>query len=130
MDYGFNLKYDTPDFISWAQVEREHNDKRAQERMQNYINLMKMLGRGAVAYKMNKELNDWQADQEYWNDESDMLDMISGGYYAPDDFDVDSMLSINPEGYINSKRKANPYWVPGKDSATQTDYALWQLGLK
>lgn len=131
MDYTFKFNQ-TPynsviDMIRWS---RERQDARNKERNDNYSKLMQMLGRGVAAYKMNKDLADWKANQEYWNDESDMLDMISGGYYDPDDFDIDSMLSINPEGYVNAKREENPYWVPGDDDATQTDYALWQLGLK
>lgn len=67
MDYGFNLKYDTPDFISWAQAERERNDKRAQERMQNYINLMQMLGRGVGAYMYGKHARDKAAANAAWD---------------------------------------------------------------
>lgn len=113
--------------LRWA---GERNDAKAKERKDEYMKLMQMLGRGYGALKANRDYNDWKADQAYWNDEADMLDMISGGYYDPDDFDIDSMLSINPEGYVNAKREDNTYWVPGNDDATQTDYALWQLGLK
>lgn len=67
MDYGFNLKYDTPDFISWAQAERERSDKRAQERMQNYINLMQMLGRGYGAYMYGKQARDKAAANKAWD---------------------------------------------------------------
>lgn len=67
MDYGFNLKYDTPDFISWAHAERERNDKRAQERMQNYINLMQMLGRGVGAYMYGKHARDKAAANAAWD---------------------------------------------------------------
>jgi len=67
MDYGFNLKYDTPDFISWAQTERDRSDKRAQERMQNYINLMQMLGRGVGAYMYGKQARDKAAANKAWD---------------------------------------------------------------
>ena len=67
MDYGFNLKYDTPDFISWSQATRERNDKRAQERMQNYINLMQMLGRGVGAYMYGKHARDKAAANKAWD---------------------------------------------------------------
>jgi hypothetical protein len=67
MDYGFNLKYNTPDFISWAQTERDRSDKRAQERMQNYINLMQMLGRGVGAYMYGKQARDKAAANKAWD---------------------------------------------------------------
>ena len=93
MDYTFKFNQ-TPynsviDMIRWS---RERQDARNKERNDNYGKLMQMLGRGVAAYKMNKDLNDWKADQAYWNDEADMLDLIGTGYYDPNDIDIDSVL--------------------------------------
>ena len=93
MDYTFKFNQ-TPynsviDMIRWS---RERQDARNKERNDNYGKLMQMLGRGVAAYKMNKDYNDWKADQEYWNDESDMLDLIGTGYYDPNDIDIDAVL--------------------------------------
>ena len=93
MDYTFKFNQ-TPynsviDMIRWS---RERQDARNKERNDNYGKLMQMLGRGVAAYKMNKDYNDCKADQEYWNDESDMLDLIGTGYYDPNDIDIDAVL--------------------------------------
>ena len=93
MDYTFKFNQ-TPynsviDMIRWS---RERQDARNKERNDNYGKLMQMLGRGVAAYKMNKDLNDWKADQAYWNDEADMLDLIGAGYYDPNDIDIDAVL--------------------------------------
>ena len=45
-----------------------------------------------AAYKMNKDMNDWKADQAMWNDELGMLDDIGTGYYDPEDLDIDAIL--------------------------------------
>lgn len=93
MDYTFKFNQ-TPynsviDMIRWS---RERQDARNKERNDNYGKLMQMLGRGVAAYKMNKDMNDWKADQAYWNDEADMLDLIGTGYYDPNDIDIDAVL--------------------------------------
>ena len=93
MDYTFKFNQ-TPynnivDMIRWS---RERQDARNKERNDNYGKLMQMLGRGVAAYKMNKDMNDWKADQAMWNDELGMLDDIGTGYYDPEDLDIDAIL--------------------------------------
>lgn len=93
MDYSFKFNQ-TPynsviDMIRWS---RERQDARNKERNDNYGKLMQMLGRGVAAYKMNRDYNDWKADQAMWNDELGMLDDIETGYYDPEDFDIDAIL--------------------------------------
>jgi len=93
MDYTFKFNQ-TPynnivDMIRWS---RERQDARNKERNDNYAKLMQMLGRGVAAYKMNKDMNDWKADQAMWNDELGMLDDIGTGYYDPEDLDIDAIL--------------------------------------
>lgn len=93
MTYDFRFEktpYDS--LIQMIRWSKERNDAQSKERKQDWINLMKMMGKGVAAYKMNKDYNDWKADQAYWNDEADMLDDISTGYYDPNDLDIDAML--------------------------------------
>lgn len=109
MDYTFKFNQ-TPynsviDMIRWS---RERQDARNKERNDNYAKLMQMLGRGVGAYKMNKDLNDWKADQAYWNDESDMLDLIGAGYYDPNDIDIDAALELEKYGRKPAEW-TNPY---------------------
>lgn len=93
MTYDFRFEktpYDN--LIQMIRWSKERNDAQSKERKQDWINLMKMMGKGVAAYKMNKDLNDWKADQAYWNDEADMLDDIGTGYYDPNDIDIDAIL--------------------------------------
>lgn len=93
MTYDFRFEktpYDN--LIQMIRWSKERNDAKSKERKQDWINLMKMMGKGVAAYKMNKDYNDWKADQEYWNDELGQLDDISTGYYDPNDLDIDAML--------------------------------------
>lgn len=93
MTYDFRFEktpYDN--LIQMIRWSKERNDAQSKERKQDWINLMKMMGKGVAAYKMNKDYNDWKADQAYWNEESDMLDDIATGYYDPNDLDIDAML--------------------------------------
>lgn len=93
MTYDFRFEktpYDN--LIQMIRWSKERNDAKSKERKQDWINLMKMMGKGVAAYKMNKDYNDWKADQAYWNEESDMLDNIATGYYDPNDLDIDAML--------------------------------------
>ena len=117
MDYTFKFNQ-TPynsviDMIRWS---RERQDARNKERNDNYGKLMQMLGRGVAAYKMNKDMNDWKADQEYWNDEADMLDLIGTGYYDPDDIDIDAVLEqeqlmSNPDDWRNQYSNSHRYGI-------------------
>lgn len=93
MTYDFRFEktpYDN--LIQMIRWSKERNDAQSKERKQDWINLMKMMGKGVAAYKMNKDLNDWKADQAYWNDEADMIDDIGTGYYDPNDIDIDAIL--------------------------------------
>lgn len=47
MDYGFNLKYDTPDFIAWAHNVNARNDAKAKESRDNMMNMLRMAGLAA-----------------------------------------------------------------------------------
>ena len=77
---------------------------------------MQMLGRGVGAYHMGQNYRDWKADQNYWNDEAGMLDMIGGGYYDPNDLD----LSLLENSIVNDAyNKA----VPGVASDWRDQYA-------
>ena len=89
--YGLDVNYQLPDLINWSNVQQNRIDQRAKERNDAYRNLMQMLGRGVGAYMMNRDYNDWKADQAMWNDEGEMLDMVGAGYYDPNDLDI-SML--------------------------------------
>lgn len=132
MKYGFDVAYNIPDLIAWSQNVRERNDKRAEQRKQAAMQLMQMLGRGYGAYKMGKDYRDWKADQEMWDDEGAMLDMISAGYYDPEMIDIDKQLSVNPYGYQDAYLNNdldNPYMTPGNKDARQDEYFLYQLGL-
>lgn len=129
MNYGLDVNYQLPDIVNWANVQQNRIDQRAKERNDAYRNLMQMLGRGVGAYQARKDYKDWKADQEMWDNEDALMDMVGMGYYDPNDIDIDAQLSLNPEGYIASKRDANPYWIPGNDDATQKDYVLYKLGL-
>lgn len=91
MDYGFNLDYQTPDFVNWAAVQQNRIDQRAKERNDAYRNLMQMLGRGVGAYKAYQNYKDWQADQAMWDDEGAHLVDVEQGIYDPNDLDL-SML--------------------------------------
>lgn len=128
MDYTFKFNQ-TPynsviDMIRWS---RERQDARNKERNDNYGKLMQMLGRGVAAYKMNKDLNDWKADQAYWNDEADMLDLIGTGYYDPNDIDIDAVLEqerlmSNPDDWRN--QYGNSHRFGADDLPTLHDLGL------
>ena len=128
MDYTFKFNQ-TPynsviDMIRWS---RERQDARNKERNDNYAKLMQMLGRGVAAYKMNKDYNDWKADQAYWNDEADMLDLIGTGYYDPNDIDIDSALEqerlmSNPSDWRN--QYGNSHRFGADDLPTLRDLGL------
>lgn len=132
MNYGFNLDYQTPDFVNWATTQQNRIDQRAKERNDAYRNLMQMLGRGVGAYKAYQNYKDWQADQAMWDDELGQLEDIGTGYYDPEMIDMDKQLSINPygyqEAYLNNELD-NPYAIPGNNDAQQDEYFLYQLGL-
>lgn len=51
MNYGFNVKMNTPDLIAWAQSVNQRNDAKAKESRDNMMNLMKMAGLAGAAYK-------------------------------------------------------------------------------
>ena len=93
MDYTLKFN-DTPrdQILTMMRYYQDRNDKRDADRRNSYMNLMQMLGRGVGAYKANQAYQDWKADQAYWNDEADMLDLIGTGYYDPNDIDIDSVL--------------------------------------
>ena len=109
--YGLDVNYQIPDLINWSNVQQNRNDQRAKERNDAYRNLMQMLGRGVGAYMMNRDYNDWKADQAMWNDEGEMLDMIGAGYYDPNDLDI-SMLenSIVDNAYNKAVPGAATDW--------------------
>ena len=111
MNYGLNVDYAIPDIVAWSNNQQNRIDQRAKERNDAYRNLMQMLGRGVGAYQMNRAYNDWKADQNYWNDEASMLDMIGGGYYDPNDLDL-SMLenSIVDNAYSKAVPNAANDW--------------------
>lgn len=111
MNYGLNVDYIIPDIVAWSNNQQNRIDQRAKERNDAYRNLMQMLGRGVGAYQMNRAYNDWKADQNYWNDEAGMLDMIGGGYYDPNDLDL-SMLenSIVNDAYNKAVPNAANDW--------------------
>lgn len=93
MTYDFRFEktpYDN--LIQMIRWSKERNDAKSKERKQDWINLMKMMGKGVAAYKMNKDYNDWKVDQAMWNDELGQLDDISTGYYDPEDLDIDAIL--------------------------------------
>ena len=109
MTYDFKFEktpYDN--LIQMIRWSKERNDAQSKERKQDWINLMKMMGKGVAAYKMNKDLNDWKADQAYWNDEADMLDLIEAGYYDPNDIDIDAALELEKYGRKPAEW-TNPY---------------------
>ena len=114
--YGLDVNYQIPDLINWSNVQQNRNDQRAKERNDAYRNLMQMLGRGVGAYMMNRDYNDWKADQAMWNDEGEMLDMIGAGYYDPNDLDI-SMLENSIVD--NAYNKA----VPGAATDWRDQYA-------
>lgn len=107
MTYDFRFEktpYDN--LIQMIRWSKERNDAQSKERKQDWINLMKMMGKGVAAYKMNKDMNDWKADQVMWNDELGMLDDIGAGYYDPNDIDIDAVLEherlmSNPDDWRN-----------------------------
>lgn len=109
--YGLDVNYQIPDLINWSNVQQNRIDQRAKERNDAYRNLMQMLGRGVGAYMMNRDYNDWKADQAMWNDEGEMLDMIGAGYYDPNDLDI-SMLenSIVDNAYSKAVPGATTDW--------------------
>ena len=114
--YGLDVNYQLPDLINWSNVQQNRIDQRAKERNDAYRNLMQMLGRGVGAYKMNRDYNDWKADQAMWDDEGVMMDMIGAGYYDPNDLDI-SMLENSIVD--NAYNKA----VPGAATDWRDQYA-------
>ena len=132
MNYGLDVSYQLPDLVAWSNIQNQRVDQRAKERNDAYRNLMQMLGRGVGAYKMNRDYKDWKDDQDMWDEEGAMLDMIGAGYYDPEMIDIDKQLSINPYGYQEAYRNNNldnPYTIPGNKNASQDEYFLYQLGL-
>ncbi len=132
MNYGLDVSYQLPDLVAWSNTQNQRIDQRAKERNDAYRNLMQMLGRGVGAYKMNRDYKDWKDDQEMWDEEGAMLDMIGAGYYDPEMIDIDKQLSINPYGYQEAYRNNNldnPYMTPSNKNASQDEYFLYQLGL-
>lgn len=111
MNYGLDVTYQIPDLVNWSNTQQNRIDQRAKERNDAYRNLMQMLGRGVGAYMMNRDYNDWKADQAMWNDEADMLNMIEGGYYDPNDLDL-SMLenSIAENAWSNAVPNTTTDW--------------------
>jgi len=105
MNYGFNLDYQTPDFVNWSTVQQNRIDQRAKDRNEAYRNLMQMLGRGVGAYNAYQNYKDWKADQAMWDDELGQLEDIGTGYYDPNDLDM-SMLENSIVN--NSWNKAVP----------------------
>ena len=116
MNYGLDVSYQLPDLVAWSNTQNQRIDQRAKERNDAYRNLMQMLGRGVGAYKMNRDYNDWKADQAMWNDEGAMLDMIGAGYYDPNDLDF-SMLENSIVNDAYSKE------VPGAANDGRDQYA-------
>ena len=94
VNYGFKFGLDTPNLIDIAQKAKEHDELQARQNYEDRMKLMQMLGRGVGAYMMNRDYNDWKQDQANWANEAGMLDDIAGGYYDPEDLDIDNMASI------------------------------------
>ncbi|MBR3337180.1 MAG: hypothetical protein IKG26_09150 [Bacillus sp. (in: Bacteria)] len=131
MNYGFNLDYQTPDFVNWATTQQNRIDQRAKERNDAYRNLMQMLGRGVGAYKAYQNYKDWQADQNMWNAELNDLNQYEQDYNAAQDaYDIAAADNLLAPIVNNQFENAhNPYAIPGDPYAQQDDFALYQLGL-
>jgi len=128
VDYSLRFN-ETPrdQILTMMRYYQDRNDKRAAERKDEYLKLMQMLGRGYGAFKANKDYNDWKADQTYWNDEADMLDLIGTGYYDPNDIDIDAALErerlmSNPHDWRNQYSSSHRYGVD--DLPTLQDLGL------
>lgn len=94
VDYTLRIDKSPADTINtMLRWQSERNDAKAKQRKDDYMKLMQMLGRGVGALKANNDYNAWKADQAYWNDEADMLDLIGTGYYDPNDIDIDAVLA-------------------------------------
>lgn len=111
MNYGLDVNYTVPDLVAWSQNQQSRIDNRAKERNNAYRDLMQMLGRGYGAYKMNRDYNDWRADQDYWNDEGAHLVDVEQGIYDPNDLDL-TMLenSIVNNAWNKAVPNAAPDW--------------------
>lgn len=131
MNYGFNLDYQTPDFVNWATTQQNRIDQRAKERNDAYRNLMQMLGRGVGAYQAYQGYKDWKADQNMWNAELNDLNQYAQDFDAAQDaYDIaaaDRLLSPIVNNQFENAH--NPYAIPGDPYAQQDDFALYQLGL-
>jgi hypothetical protein len=132
MNYGFNLDYQTPDFVNWATTQQNRIDQRAKERNDAYRNLMQMLGRGVGAYQAYQGYKDWKADQNMWNAELNDLNQYAQDFDAAQDaYDIaaaDRLLSPIVNNQFENAH--NPYAIPGNPDAGQDDFALYQLGLE
>lgn len=125
MNYGLDVSYQLPDLVAWSNTQNQRIDQRAKERNDAYRNLMQMLGRGVGAYKMNRDYNDWKADQNMWNSELNDINALEAEYdAAQDQYDIDAADRL-----IANMYNSNPYALPGNVGADQEDYALYQLGL-
>lgn len=132
MNYGFNLDYQTPDFVNWATTQQNRIDQRAKERNDAYRNLMQMLGRGVGAYQAYQGYKDWKADQNMWNAELNDLNQYEQDYNAAQDaYDIAAADNLLAPIVNNQFENAhNPYAIPGDPYAQQDDFALYQLGLE
>lgn len=70
MDYGFNLKYYTPDFIAWAHKVNERNDAKAKESRDNMMNMLRMAGLVASMGGNKKPVSRDSDAGDYYNYES------------------------------------------------------------
>jgi len=81
----FNVKYDTPDIISWAQKVNERNDAKAKGSRDNMMNLLKMAGLAAAMKGNNTGVNQYEAAAR---DDLNKFETSLGmnfGSYSPED---------------------------------------------
>lgn len=93
MDYTLRFQ-DTPrdQILTMMRWASERNDAKAKERKDDYMELMKKLGKGYAAYKMNAEYDDWLKSQQEYADEMAQIKDIESGYYDPNLIDIDAAL--------------------------------------
>lgn len=90
MNYGFDVRMDTPQYVDVMRNAEERAYRESQDRKKAFQNMMQMLSRGAAAYKLKRDYDNYLDD---WDGQEDELNMISRGYYDPEDLDVDKILA-------------------------------------
>lgn len=59
MNYGFDVRMDTPQYVDVMRNAEERAYRESQDRKKAFQNMMQMLSRGAAAYKLKRDYDNY-----------------------------------------------------------------------